>query len=204
MTIHRGLSELKLIDSKIEKQISEIEATAVMQKGKKISGYMTEDEFQKAAESKFNSINALIARKNSIKSAIVEANGRTMVTISGATMTIADAINFKESIKFKKHLISKLKNSHQTAVSNLHRRNEVVGTNLQKILEATFGKDNTKVSQDDVEAVCKPYIDANEWHLFDPLKVDKTVEALEKEVADFESEVDAILSEINAVTLIEV
>jgi len=40
--------------------------------------------------------------------------------------------------------------------------------------------------------------------LFDPLKVAEKVEAMEKEVGDFEMEVDAVLSEINAVTFIEV
>ena len=47
-------------------------------------------------------------------------------------------------------------------------------------------------------------MDANEFHLFDPLKVAEKVESMEKEVADFEMEVDAVLSEINAVTFIEV
>jgi hypothetical protein len=75
---------------------------------------------------------------------------------------------------------------------------------VQSILEATFGKENVKAGKDDVESVRKPYMEANEFHLFDPLSVDSKIEALEKEIGDFEAEVDAVLSEINAITIIEI
>ena len=124
--------------------------------------------------------------------------------ISEKEMTIADAINFKSVVKFKKKLIETLKTRQQQAVAQLNQQNTVVEQNVQRILEATFGKENVKAGKDDVESVRKPYMDANEFHLFDPLKVAEKVESMEKEVADFEMEVDAVLSEINAVTFIEV
>lgn len=203
MTIHRALSELKLIDAKIEKQINEVLPSGILQKGKLVNGYIQEAEFEKSAKSKYDSVNDLIDRKNKIKSAIVTANGITQVEVSKKTMTIADAINFKAVIKFKKKLIATLKQRHLQAVGELNKHNEAVNANVQRILEATFGKENVKVGKEDVEAVRKPYMDANEFHLFDPLKVDAIVESLEKEVSEFEAEVDAVLSEINAVTIIE-
>lgn len=203
MTIHRALSELKLIDSKIEKQINEIVPSGIYQKGKLINNYVKEEDFSTSAKSKFDSVNDLIARKNAIKSAIVEANGVTKVKVSEKEMTIADAINFKAVVKFKKKLIETLKARQQQAVAQLNQQNTVVEQNVQRILEATFGKENVKAGKEDVESVRKPYMDANEFHLFDPLKVAEKVEAMEKEVGDFEMEVDAVLSEINAVTFIE-
>lgn len=204
MTIHRALSELKLIDSKIEKQINEIVPSGIYQKGKLINNYVKEEDFSNSAKSKFDSVNDLIERKNAIKSAIVEANWITKVKISEKEMTIADAINFKSVVKFKKKLIETLKARQQQAVAQLNQQNTVVEQNVQRILEATFGKENVKAGKDDVESVRKPYMDANEFHLFDPLKVAEKVESMEKEVGDFEMEVDAVLSEINAVTFIEV
>lgn len=203
MTIHRGLSELKLIDAKIEKQINDVLPSGIFQKGKLVEGYIAETDFATSAKSKFDSVNDLVTRKNSIKSAIVSANGVTQVKVGEKQMTIADAINFKSVIKFKKKLIETLKGKHRQAVGNLNKNNELVNANVQRILEATFGKENVKVGKEDVEAVRKPYMEANEFHLFDPLKVDETVENLEKEVSEFEAEVDAVLSEINAVTFIE-
>lgn len=202
MTIHRALSELKLIDAKIEKQINEIVPTGIFQKGKLIMGYLKEEDFSSMAQSKYQSVTDLIGRKNAIKSAIVEANGVTKVKFAEKEMTIADAINFKAVVKFKKQLINKLKAMHQTAVADLNKNNTVVEQNVQKLLEYTFGKENVKVDPKDLEAVRKPYIEANEFHLFDPLKVAEKVEAMEKEVSEFEAEVDAVLSEINAVTFI--
>lgn len=203
MTIHRALSELKLIDAKIEKQTNEIVPSGVYQKEKLVENYVTKEDFEKNAKSRFDSVNDLIGRKIKIKSAIVNANGLTQVTIGDKQMSIADAINFKAVVKFKKKLIETLKARHRTAVATLNKNNELVNANVQRILEATFGKENVKVGKDDVEAVRKPYLEANEFHLFDPLKVDETVEKMEKEVSEFEAEVDAVLSEINAVTIIE-
>ncbi len=204
MTIHRALSELKLIDSKIEKQISELLPTGTYQKNKLIIGYIKEEDFTTSATSKFQSVTDLINRKSAIKSAIVQANGATKLKLGGKEMTIADAINFKSAIKFKKQLIDRLKNVRNASIADMNNNNAIVEQNVQKLLEYTFGKENVKVDPKDMEAVRKPYIEANEFHLFDPLKVNEKIEAMEKEVGDFEMEVDAALSEINAVTFIEV
>lgn len=204
MTIHRALSELKLIDSKIEKQIAEIVPTGIFQKGKLINGFMQEKDFEEAAKSKYQSVTDLIGRKNAIKSAIVQANGVTQVTVGEKQMTIADAINFKAVVKFKKQLVARLKQLHQGAVANLNTNNEIVEQNVQNLLAAALGKDSVKADAKDVDSIRKPFLEANEFHLFDPLEVTKKVEAMEQEVGNFEMEVDAALSEINAVTFIEV
>lgn len=204
MTIHRALSELKLIDAKIEKQINEISPSAIFQKGKLIQGYLSQEDFATAAQSKYQSVNDLIVRKNSIKSAIVKANGATIVKLGEQEMTIADAINFKVVVIFKKQLAARIKALHFSAVAELNRTNDVVEQNVQKLLEFTFGKENVKADPKDLEAVRKPYMEANEFHLLDPLKVIDKAESIEKEVSEFEAEIDAVLSEINAVTFIEI
>ena len=204
MTIHRALSELKLIDARIEKQTTELVPTGIYQKGKLIARYITEAEFEAVATGRFQSITDLIARKSAIKSAIVQSNGYTRVTVAGKEMTVADAINQKGAVKFKTALIEKLKSSFRASLAAMNKENAVVEQNVQRILEATFGKENVTVSAKDMDAVRVPYIEANEFHLFDPLNVEKTAEAMEKDVAEFEAEVDAVLSESNAVTFITV
>jgi len=204
MTIHRGLAELKLIDAKITKQTGEILPSGIYQKGKLVNGYFTEVDFKTSAESKYQSVVDLISRKGLIKSAIVNANGITNVTVGEKTMTIADAINLKAAIKFKKELASKLKAIHNGAVGQMNKNNEIVNQNLEILLQNLFGKESTKVDVKDLDAVRVPYLDANAFHLYNPLDIDKKVEVLEKEVSDFEMEVDAALSEINATTFIEV
>ena len=203
MTIHRALSELKLIDARIEKQTNEIIPSAIYQKTKLMNNIITQEDFEKAATGKFDSVNALINRKIQIKSAIVNANAVTKVKIGEKEMSISDAITFKGVIKFKKGLVANLRMKHKAAIAEMNRNNDAVNLNVQRILEATFGKESTKVGKEDLEAVRKPYMEANEFHLFDPLKVDAATEKIDNEVSEFETEIDAVLSEINAITIIE-
>ena len=202
MTIHRALAELKLIDAKIEKQIGEFVPTGTFQKGKLILGYVTEEDFKTNAKSKYDSVTDLIERKSKIKSAIVHANSVTKVEIAGKEMTISDAITQKSTILFKKKLINRMKSVLQISIGDLNKNNEIVESNVQKLLEYTFGNDNVKADAKEMDAVRKPYIESNQFHLADPLKIEKLIEILEKEVYEFEAEVDAVLSEINAVTFI--
>jgi hypothetical protein len=48
-----------------------------------------------------------------------------------------------------------------------------------------------------------PFLEANRFSLIDPIKVESEIAKLEKEVGDFEAELDAVLSEVNAITQIE-
>lgn len=203
MTIHRGLSELKTIKSRIEKGIKELSVANVVQKDKKISGIMTAEEFTKLANSGYDSITAMIARQSKIKKAIVDSNSKTQVKVGEKTMSVADAITQKDMIVLRKAFLDKLEAQLREATAAINRNNEIVQANSLKILEATFGKDQTKVSKDDVDNVQKPYIANNEWSLVDPLKISDKIAALGKEISDFETEVDAVLSESNAVSFIE-
>lgn len=204
MTIHRALCELKLIDSKIQNQINELVPVGIYQKGRLVNGVFKEDEFKTFAQSKFDSVTDLIQRKSKIKTAIVHANSNTTLKVGEKTMTIADAINFKSLINWKRTLMDRLKSQHNGTMANLNNNNNIVEGNIQKILEATFGKENVKVGKEDVDAVRKPYLEANEWHLFNPINVSEKIESINKEVSDFEMEIDAALSEINAITFIEI
>lgn len=203
MTLHRALAELKLLDARIEKQISELIPVGIRQKDKSI-GHVTPTDFSSAAKAKAESINDLITRKTLIKTAIVAANAVTTLKIGEKEMTIADAINQKNVMGLKKTYVNHLKLQYRATVAALNKNNEKVEENLQKILEATFGKDSTKVNPEDMAAVKKPYMDMNQYELYDPLNIVANIESLEKEIASFEMEVDAALSETNAITLIEV
>ncbi len=204
MTLHRALSELKLIDSKIEKQTAQLNVIGIYQKGKLVNQTTLQADFDKDAKADMQSILDLIERKAVIKSAVVEANSTTRLTIAGKEVTIADAINFKANIKFKKALIERLKGLYNSYVATLNRNNEVVKQNVQNLLTASFGKDAATQNANAVESIQKPYMDANEFHLSDPIEADKKQKALQEEVSNFEVEVDSCLSEINSITFIEV
>lgn len=206
MTIHRALAELKLIDSKIEKAISVIEPTGVMQTNKPVNGFYQKEDFETQAKAKFQSVVDLIERKNRIKSAIVTANGITQVEIAGVKMTIADAINFKAVVIFKKTLIATLLKKHNVVKSKFIIENEKINDIALENAKIMIGKqgDNTvKPTDQDVKAIIEPFIKRNEFQMVDPLNVEELTQKLQNEVDNFEMEVDAVLSEINAITIIE-
>lgn len=204
MTIHRALAELKLIDSRIAKGVTDIEPIGVMQKGKKVNNFIPSEDFKNLANHHYNSVTDLIKRKQDIKSAIVRSNGSTSVKIGDKVMTVSDAITFKKIIDHKKIFLSKLQSECNKAAGNLNKANEQVQKNLEALLQAALGKDSTKVTKDDIDAISKPYLENNEFTMFDPLGIKDKISALEKECAEFEAEVDAVLSESNAITIIEI
>tara|TARA_R100000655_G_scaffold35401_1_gene68855 strand:- start:821 stop:1465 length:645 start_codon:yes stop_codon:yes gene_type:complete len=207
MTIHRALSELKLIDARIEKAISLVNPTGLMQLGKPVNGFTSKEDFDKEAIAKYQSVTDLIGRKRAIKSAIVKANGETLVKIGSREMTIADAINFKTVIAVKKSLIDSLTRKHNLVRSNFIKENEKVNNvalENAKIMIGKQGDDRVKPTDNDVKNIVEPFIKRNEFHLVDPLGVEKLIENLQTEVDEFEAEVDAVLSEINAITIVHV
>jgi hypothetical protein len=172
-----------------------------------VNGFHEKETFEKEAKSKLQSVTDLIERKNKIKSAIVEANGKTKVEIGGNKMTIADAINFKSLIVFKKNLISELTKKHNQVKGRFTTENEKVNNvalENAKIMLGKQGDDKVKPTDDDVKAIIEPFVKRNEVHLVDPLKAEELILKMQNEVDEFELEVDAVLSEVNAITIIEI
>lgn len=204
MTIHRGLAELKLIDAKIDKAITAIEPAGVMKpEKKKVNQHYDHDEFVKDAQSKYDSVEALITRKAKIKSAITLTNATTAIEVGGKKMTIAEAINHKSIIEARKKLHDTLIKKHRSAKANAESHNSTVEANALRLAEAALGRDGVKLSDKDAVAVTEPYMKANEVVLVDPLNIEKLTTDMESEILTFEAEIDAILSEVNATTMIE-
>ena len=175
MTIHRALSELKLIDSRIEKAINLVEPTGLMQAEKAVNGIYLKDDFEKDVKAKFQSVTDLIDRKNSIKSAIVKANGTTNVKVGEREMTISDAINFKTVIAVKKNLINRLEQKHKTVIAKFTKENERVNNvalENAKIMLGKQGDDKVKPTDEDVKNIIDPFVRRKEFHLVDPLNVE--------------------------------
>lgn len=207
MTIHRALSELKLIDAKIEKGIAAIEPTGLTQMDKPVNGFYKREDFEKQVHSNFDSVTALIDRKTKIKSAIVTANGSTNVVVGGKTMTIADAITQKTIITFKKNLIASLIKKHNSVKAKFTTENEKINNialENAKIMIGKQGDGTVKPTDADVKNIVEPFVKRNEFQLVNPLDVENLVLKLQSEVDAFEADIDAVLSEINAITLITV
>lgn len=203
MTVTRGLTELKTLDSRINKAISSGTYIEVSVGEKPVIGYKSKEEYNQKVQSSIDSVNSLIKRRDDIKSAIVSSNAKTMVKIGNVDMTVAKAIEGKESIAYKQAFLNKLKNDYRTVLSHYNTETEKVKDRLDTYIQTSLGKD-TKLEKDQIENISKPFMKTNEIHLNDPSDLKMVIEKIEKEIEDFLTEVDFTLSESNAITQIEI
>ena len=202
MTITRALVELKTLSSRIDKTTEGIIPVAIITGKNSPRGYATKDDFEKDVKSKFDSVTTLIKRRKQIKSEIVKANASTTVEIAGIKMTIAEAIERKNSITLEKKLLERLSSSYYQTLRQQEQLEARCQEQLHKLLEVNFGKDKAK--SEEIDAISKPYLENNAPKLIDPLDVKKKIEELENSITKFEAEVDVVLSEANAKTEIEI
>lgn len=206
MLVTQGLNELKTLNSRINRAInSALFIVASKTIDKNATPGISKEDFNANATSALQSIEALIERREKIKAAIIASNSITEVEIAGEKMTVAKAIDTKESINYKEQLLFKMKDQYERAVANVNRANQTVDKNIEALITTAYGKEGKeKVSESDYESIAKPYKTANEVSLVDPLKLKEKIEALEKYIEDFKANVDAQLQISNCITTIEI
>ncbi|WP_297419640.1 hypothetical protein [Clostridium sp.] len=203
ISIARALTELKTLDSRIQNKIGGTNFIAGVKKSsKKVNNIYTRDEFNTDVVANYQSIVDLIKRRKVIKSAIVNSNAITKVTIADIEYTVADAIERKNSIELDKTLLIQLESQYRNVITSVDRNNEAVEQNLQNLLTASVGAD--KKASNDTTLFAEAYRNQNSFEVVNPLKLQEKIEVLRKEIEDFETEVDVILTESNVITKIEI
>ena len=200
MTIHAALAELKKLDQRINRAIRNGRFVGTI-KGQKSNEKVqntveTREEFKVTAKAAFDSATDLIKRRNEIKKAITLSNATTKTKVGEKEMTVAEAIEMKTSIEYKKDLKRALDIQYSSAIATIERANEKVESNMDRILES-MGKDANKEFIDNYRATYS-------YSVVDPISIKEKIEELSKEIEDFESNVDIALSVSNATTFITI
>jgi hypothetical protein len=200
-SITRSLVEIKTLDARIGKIIDGASFTSYKTKSRNHG--LNAEEFRKAATSDFQSINDLIKRRDRIKNAIVLSNSVTMVEIAGTKMTVSQAIEFKNTIGYKRLLLAKLKYQRQTVTIESEQHRNRVQAKIDDNIKIICGKD-VKADAVALQTVTDGISKGDPIEIFDPLGVEALISALETEIEDFSANVDFVLSESNALTQIAV
>ena len=204
ISITRALSELKLLDQRIE-QATRKNFIGITTGKFPVRGYDTQKDFDTETKGNLQRVESLIKERQSIKSAIVLSNAKTNVVIGGNTMTVAEAIEQKQSIVYRKNLLNQLSHQVNTADRTIKDHNRNQESKLQSLLETMYGKaTDRKDKNDNIEATTKSFWETQGANAADPCKLNEVVEKLSDEINAFESEVDFTLVESNTVTKIEV
>lgn len=204
MTIHEALSELKVLDKRIKKEISEAKFADFNQHcNTKINGVAISD-YKSTIQAKYAKITDLIKRRTAIKKAITNSNATTVVTIGDTTMTVAEAIEYKRSgIEFKEMLLNKVSADYNIATRNIHATNDTISDKAISYVERAYANKES-VNKDVIESAKAKFIEDNSLDLIDPIGCEKIIESLSVETDTFMSKVDATLSISNALTKITV
>jgi hypothetical protein len=182
ISVTQGLAELKLLDKRINKELSYVFWAKVSTKNSRVD----EVSLKKTAQAEYQSYMDLVKRRDTIKRAIVISNATTPVSIGTKwSGTVAEAIEHKASLTYKKSLLDKIKRCMSTVDSEYASATEALERRLDGLLSSELGKD-VKVE------------------IVDPLDLVKMAKELGDEIDSFETNVDWVLSEANGKTLITV
>lgn len=203
ISIHRALAELKRLNGRIINATNEINAITVKRKSvDKINGKPVA-EAKKDMQATYDKVVGLIQYRDRLKTLVVQSNAETIVTVANEKMTVAQAIERKASIIYEVELLKELKRQYANAVRELEKHIEELPEKLETYLVNILGT-KEKRTEDEVKLHTETYLRRNEHELVDPIHLKKIIDKLEGKIEEFEADVDAVLSESNAVTMITV
>jgi len=206
MTIHKALSELKLLDARINDKTEMLEVVvANKHSNSKIHG-VSVDEFCKNAKEAYQSLRTLINRRNAIKRAVTKSNAITTVQIGGKTYTVAEAIDMKGvGIGYLGAIIGKLNSQYATASRRADAENsDRLNDRADEYIKTLYGNSDLKNMGDEIRKQRDAFVAAQTVEIVDPINASAEANKLQKEVDEFFSDVDSALSVSNALTTIVV
>ena len=207
-TITRALAEIKILDKRIENAIDSGAFLAVTRgTGDKRTVLNTSETIENISgriTASYDSVEALIKRRQLLKAKIVEANATNKITICGEEMTVAAAIERRTSIQFEQKFLVAIRSQYEQANLSISKLRTNLEADIDKALASVYGNDKGKVTVEQHEAVATPKREVQEPGLLDPRNVQAYIEKLTKRIEDFGMEIDFTLSEFNAKTEIEI
>lgn len=208
ISITRALVLLKTLNQQIENAISNgkfIARTVGKNQFRKVFGTNDSVEAMTAKiQASFDTVDSLIARRTKIKSAIVLSNANTRVTVMGQDLTVAECIDLKSTIEFRKMYLTVLRSQLARELVDVEKSNIVLQAAIDTSMAAIYGSEKSKVTEDVYKQVSNPQKEQKECELLNPQKIEQRIQKQEKEIIELGSEMDFLLSESNARTTIEI
>ena len=200
MTIHKALSELKVLRARISKDCNELRPVAVSRANRTTAAEQA--KFAEDAKSAIISMCDKISRFNAIKSGIVLSNATTNVVVGGKTVTVAEAIEMKANyMAFLRNLNITLSSSYASCIGEKTKIENEIENSASRI----FGSSQTASdAKTDLMAMYNGYISANAPQLIEAIDTKKATARLTEIIDAFASDIDSALSVSNATTEISV
>lgn len=204
ISITRGLSELKVLKNRYEREIRDAKLIGVSVANKMVSPYTSykPSDFEKQAKEGFQSLVDLEKRIIEIKTKIDQSNFITKVKVAGQEMTVLEAIEMKNLVDLKEQRLLLLKQQLKNARNSFE---EAERKNRERIEKNVADQTSAGTKDAELEAKVKASIESlYPIALIDPIKVEDEIKKEEKFLEDFKNEIDFVLSESNSLTYIEI
>lgn len=205
ISITRALTELKLLDKRIVKETENSSHVGLYtnRQDQILDKGLSRNDFEVKAKASLQSIHDLIERRKKVKCAILISNASVKVKIGAFEYFVIEAIERKNSISYDSELLAKWKRDVTDVVTQMTQNNTKLKDQVDQMLNNNLGSDK-QVSKSDYDSIAKPMYEQNEMKLSDPIGIENKIDSLDKEIDEFLSEVDFVLSESNARTEIEI
>jgi hypothetical protein len=200
MSVTQALPELKLLEKRIYKATESIQGWCkIAHNGAPVD----KEKHRRETESQLQSFQDLLKRRDAIKRAIILSNATSRVKIGSWEGTVAEAIEYKTSIRMKRDLLDSMKACLQVKRTEYEQLKAQVDGRLERLLQSELGKD-VKTNPETITALTNSFRENNKVELVDPLDLATKITTLEEELDAFQTNVDWVLSESNGKTIIEV
>lgn len=204
MTITEALVKLKMFDKRIHDGVNRLDVGHVLNKTRVAPpNSKTDEEFKQNFEACLQSVQALIDNRNAMKAAIVKSNALTLVKIGSKEMTVADAIERKNSIKHEKLLLNKLEATHNSLNQQYTTALAKLEMDANDFVQKQFGNVE-KANAEEVNKSRQIYMDNQKLRLVASDKIPDVVKTMRTDIEEFEANVDVQLSVSNSTTKISV
>ena len=212
MTLHRALAQRKTTKARITKEIRESTfiATTIGTSGK-VKGTPVA-EVEKNIQGSYDRVKALISNLHELSTAISRANNGIAedttnlhtIDFAGQPATLSSILAAQEGLRFRKLLVEQMTEQLVEAKNQISRSEADIEKRCDQFLTSMGGGDKSKLLAADIDAYSKSFHQNNDMKLVDPLGLEKLIEQMKERNEALDVECDSKISEINALTQIEV
>ena len=206
MTVHQALCEIKVAEKKMAKTLDEFSVVGYNKvNADKVSG-VSVDSFVDSAKRSYQSAVAQIARLNALKAAVSNYNATTKINVGGVEYTVAQAIYMMQyGITLKKSLAKKISDQYSYAERAVKRFNDdELDDAAERAAQLVFSSDKADKSAEKFLTFISNYKRENQMQIIDPISALTELDKLQREIDEFEANVDAAIQVSNATTLIDI
>lgn len=208
MSITRALTRAKTIEKQLARLVESQFVVTLMKREVDDVSDVYQDNL-KMTQSNFDQFNDLFAELNNIKAAVRKSNEVTKVVIGGEELTVADALVYKNTIVYRNSFLDRITRENRNAESRVEQSKISADTKFASVRENLI---KNSQGQDVSEDYLKTVLTEEERRLKKAIievkvsginNVNEYIEAERKRIDTFIEEVDYVLSESNATTIIE-